>query len=209
MTLLPLHVAFAWILKAHPRMRELSFAALTIGAFVPDVEVVFSYLFGFSVFCGWNFPCTLAPDRLVLHSFLGAGTLDVILTFFLVKLIGLAKPERLGIFGFSNVRFDGRFYLSAAIGSLTHVVVDWLHHAANPMFWPFMLGQPPSYYVDGLLLPFMTVFAASFAVAIVAVAILIFLVMRAFADSHYSFSELMSDPKLAISLISKSLAKTQ
>jgi hypothetical protein len=205
MTLLPLHVAFVWMLKVHPRMRWLSFAALTVGALVPDVEVLFSYLFGLSVFCGWDFPCTLAPDRLVLHSFLGALTLDAILTLFFVKVIGLMKPERFGIFGFSNIKFNWQFYLSAAIGSLSHVVIDWLHHAANPIFWPLMLGQPASYYVDGLLLPFMSAFAASFAVAIIGSALMIFLAIRALADSNHSFTELIFNPKMAISLISKSL----
>lgn len=209
MTLLPLHVAFVWILKVLPGTRVLSFAALSLGALVPDVEVLFSYLFGISVFCGWDFPCTLAPDRLVLHSFLGALTFDVPLTFLFVKVIGLMKPERLGIFGFSNVKFDWRFYLSAAIGSLTHIVVDWLHHASNPMFWPLMLGQPPSYYVDGLLTPFMSVFAASFVVAILASALLIFVLVRAIANSDYGFSEILSNPKAALSLLSRSLTTDQ
>lgn len=207
MTLLPLHVAFVWILKVHPRLQELSFAALTVGALVPDIEVVFSYLFGLSVFCGWDFPCTLAPDRLVLHSLVGALTFDVFLTFFFVKVIGLMKPERFGIFGFSNVRFNWQFYLSAAIGSISHVIIDWMHHTANPIFWPFMVGQPASYYVDGLLLPFMSVFAASFIVAIIASAIMILLVIRSLAQSDYSFSELMFNPRVVLSLISQSLTK--
>jgi hypothetical protein len=207
MTLLPLHVAFVWILKMHPRLQGLSFAALTIGALVPDIEVVFSYLFGLSVFCGWDFPCTLAPDRLVLHSIVGALTFDVFLTFIFVKVIGLMKPERFGIFGFSNVAFSWQFYSSAAIGSMSHVIIDWMHHTANPIFWPFMVGQPASYYVDGLLMPFMSVFAASFMVAIIASAIMIFLVIRSLAQSNYSFSELMFNPKVVLSLISQSLSK--
>lgn len=51
MTLLPLHVAFVWIFKVLPGTRVLSFAALSLGALVPDVEVLFSYLFWISVFC--------------------------------------------------------------------------------------------------------------------------------------------------------------
>lgn len=207
MTLLPLHVAFAWMLKLHPRLQGLSFAALTVGSLVPDIEVVISYILGVSVFCGWDFPCTLAPDRLVLHSLAGALTLDVILTFLLVKAIGLMKPKRLGIFGFSDVKFNGQFYLSAAIGSISHVLVDWLHHAANPIFWPLTMGQPPSYYVDGLLLPFMSVFAVSFIVAILGSAIMILLALRALAHSTYSFSELMFNPRAVLSLITKSLTK--
>ena len=207
MTLLPLHVAFVWILNSHPKMRVLGFAALTIGALVPDIEVLFSYLFGISVFCGWDFPCTLAPDRLVLHSLVGALTIDVLLTLLIIKVIGLAKPERFGIFGFSNTKLNWKFYVSAAIGSLSHIFIDWLHHAANPIFWPLMLGQPASYYVDGLLMPFMSVFAASFIVAILSTVVLIIVIARALANSSYSFSELAFNPKIVLSLISQSLAK--
>lgn len=207
MTLLPLHVAFVWILNINPRFLRLSFAAMTIGALVPDIEPVVAYISGASVFCGWDFPCTLAPDRLVLHSLLGAVTIDVALTFLFVKLIGQFRLERLGIHGFSGVRMSRAFYASAVIGSISHVLVDWSHHAANPVFWPLMLGSPPSYYVDGLLLPFMSGFAASFLLAVVASAMLIFIAIRAFAKTKYSFSELMFNPTLAASIITKSLAK--
>ena len=149
----------------------------------------------------------MAPDRLVLHSLAGALTFDVILTFLFVRVIGLMKPQRLGIFGYSNVKFNWQFYLSAALGSLSHVLVDWLHHAANPIFWPLTLGQPPSYYVDGVLLPFMGAFAASFIVAILGSAIMILLGVRACAQSKYSFSELMFNPRAILSLITQSLTK--
>lgn len=205
MTLLPLHVAFVWILNVNPRILRLSFAAMTIGALVPDLEPVMAYIAGASVFCGWDFPCTLAPDRLVLHSLLGAVTVDVVLTFILVKLIGLLRPERFGVHGFSGIKMSKMFYASAAIGSVSHVLVDWLHHAGNPVFWPLMIGSPPSYYVDGLLLPYMSVFAASFLTAVVAGALLIFVAIRAFAKTKYTFSELMFNPPLAASIITKFL----
>jgi hypothetical protein len=64
MTLTPLHVAFVWVLK--PRFRKLHFVALTIGAIIPDVEPLIVWMLGWSVFCGWYFPCSLAPDRPVL-----------------------------------------------------------------------------------------------------------------------------------------------
>ncbi|MDQ3718492.1 MAG: hypothetical protein M3311_04980 [Thermoproteota archaeon] len=37
-------------------------------------------MFGWSVFCGWDFPCSVAPDRLVLHSIIGAIIIDIVLT---------------------------------------------------------------------------------------------------------------------------------
>jgi hypothetical protein len=201
-------VAFVWVLIAlNPRLLQLSFAAMTIGALVPDIEPVVAYLIGASVFCGWDFPCTLAPDRLVLHSLVGAFTIDVGLTFVFVKLIALFKPERIGIHGFSGQKLDLIFYASAAVGSTSHVIVDWLHHAHNPIFWPFMIGEPPSYYVGGLLLPFMSVFAASFLLAVLASALLILVALRAFAKSKYSFSELAFNPILSATLITKFLTR--
>jgi hypothetical protein len=86
MTLTPLHIAFVWPLK--PRFRKLHFAALTVGAVIPDIESLVTWMFGWSVFCGWDFPCSLAPDRLVLHSIVGALTIDAILTILFVKMIG-------------------------------------------------------------------------------------------------------------------------
>jgi hypothetical protein len=152
-----------------------------------------------------NFPCTEAPDRLVLHSLFGAVTIDVGLAFLFVKLIGLLRPERFGVHGFFGVKMDKTFYASAAVGSISHVLIDWLHHVANPVFWPLMVGNPPSYYVEGLLTPFMSVLAASFLIAVIASAILIFIAIRAFGRTTYTFSQLMFNPALAVSIITESL----
>lgn len=116
MTLTPLHVAFVWMLK--PRFRKLHFAALTVGAVIPDVEPLIAWMFGWSVFFGWDFTCSLAPDRLVLHSIVRALTIDVVLTIIFVKMIDKLDVERLGICGFTNVKTNTAFFASAAIGSL-------------------------------------------------------------------------------------------
>ena len=203
MTLTPLHVAFVWVLK--PRFRKLHFAALTVGAVIPDVEPLIAWMFGWSVFCGWDFPCSLAPDRLILHSIMGAITIDVILTIILVKMIEKLGVERAGIYGFTNVKINVAFLASAAIGSLSHVFVDWLHHPANPIFWPFMVGG--SYYVDGLLLSFMAVFPASIMVATLAGAITAAVIARALYKNGYSFWLVLSNPTKALSLITESLGK--
>lgn len=121
MTLTPLHIAFVWPLK--PRFRKLHFAALTVGAVIPDIESLVTWMFGWSVFCGWDFPWSLAPDRLVLHSIVGALTIDAILTILFVKMIGKLGVERRGIHGFTNVKINAAFFASAAIGSLSHVFV--------------------------------------------------------------------------------------
>lgn len=70
-----------------------------------------------------GFPCSLAPDRLVLHSIVGAITIDVVLTIIFVKMIGKLGIERLGICGLSKVNTNAAFFVSAAIGSLSHVFV--------------------------------------------------------------------------------------
>ena len=126
MTLTPLHVAFVWVLK--PRFRKLHFAALTVGAVIPDIEPLIAWMFGWSVFCGWDFPCSLAPDRLVLHSVMGAITIDVILTIIFIKMIGKLGIERVRICGFTNVKTNAVFLASAAIGSLSHVFVYIRHN---------------------------------------------------------------------------------
>jgi hypothetical protein len=203
MTLTPLHVAFVWVLK--PRFRRLHFAALTVGAVIPDVEPLVAWVFGWSVFCGWDFPCSLAPDRLVLHSIVGAITIDVVLTIIFVKIIGKLGIERLGIYGFSNVKTNAAFLASAAIGSLSHVFVDWLHHPANPIFWPFLVDG--SYYVNGLLLSFMAVLPASMIVTTISGAIMAAVIARALDKSGYSFWLVFSNPAKALSFITESLCK--
>lgn len=203
MTLTPLHVAFVWMLK--PRFRKLHFAALTVGAVIPDVEPLIAWMFGWSMFCGWDFPCSLAPDRLVLHSIVGAITIDVALTIIFVKMIGKLDVERLGVCGFTNVKTNAAFFASAAIGSLSHIFVDWLHHPANPIFWPILVDG--SYYVDGLLLSFMPVLPASIIVATIAGAITAAIIARALNKSGYSYWLVFSNPAKALSLITESLGK--
>jgi hypothetical protein len=203
MTLTPLHIAFVWPLKL--RFRKLHFAALTVGAVIPDIEPLIAWIFGWSVFCGWDFPCSPVPDRLVLHSIIGAITIDAILTIIFVKMIGKLGLQRMGIYGFTDVKTSAAFLISAAIGSLSHVFVDWLHHPANPIFWPFLVDG--SYYVDGLLLSLMAVLPASTIVATIAGAIMMALIARALYKSGYGFSLLLSNPAKALSLVTESLGK--
>ncbi|HEX2168995.1 MAG TPA: DUF4184 family protein [Nitrososphaera sp.] len=132
MTLTPLHVAFVWVLKL--RFKKLHFAALTVGALIPDIEPLIAGMFGWSVFRGLDFPCSRSPDRLVLHSIMVAITIDVALTIIFVKIIGKPGAEKLGIQGFTNVKANAALFGSAAIGSLSHVLVDWLRHPAKPGF---------------------------------------------------------------------------
>jgi hypothetical protein len=92
----------------------------------------------------------LYPDRLVLHSLIGALSVDIILTVVLVKLLAHAKLEKIGISGFASAKLDKYFIISAAIGSLSHVLVDSLHHEDNPLLW--LIG--PTYFTGPLVVAF-------------------------------------------------------
>jgi hypothetical protein len=54
---------------------------------------------------------------------MGAITIDVALTIIFVKIIGKLGVEKLGIQGFTNVKANAALLGSAAIGSLSHVLV--------------------------------------------------------------------------------------
>ena len=203
MTLTPLHAAFVWILK--PKFAGLSFAALTVGSFTPDLEPLVSFIVGWSVFCGWDFPCSLAPDRLVLHSITGALTVDVLLTMAFVILLGrFARVDRIGVHGFRTRVASLGFYTSAAIGSLSHVFIDWLHHPANPVFWPVAIDG--SYYVEGLLLPYFTVLQASIIIAVVAGSLMACTITIALHKSGRNFLFLFKHPIGAVSLVTQYLS---
>lgn len=65
-----------------------------MGAMVPDLEALVYQLLG------------LYPDRLVLHSLVGALSVDIVLTVVLVKLLAHAKLEKIGISGFASAKLD-------------------------------------------------------------------------------------------------------
>lgn len=207
MTLTPLHAAFVWLLK--PYFRWLSFAALTIGSLVPDLEPLAAFVFGWSVFCGWDFPCSLAPDRLILHSLAGALTIDVVLTMAIVRALDRSSVlQRFGIQGFSKVKLVNLpFYSSAAIGSVSHVLIDWFHHPANPVFWPLTIDG--SYYVGGLLLPFFSVLHASVIMGIIAGALMAATITHALHNGGRNLLFLFTNPIAAAAIITQYLSRCE
>ena len=88
---------------------------------------------------------------------------------------------------------------------MSYIFVDWLHHPANPVFWPFLIDG--SYYIDGLLLSFMAVLPASIIVATIAAAITVAVIAITLDKSGYSFWLVFSNPTKALSLITESLGK--
>ena len=139
MPLTPFHAAVPWL--AYVRWPALlSFWALTLGAMVPDLEVpVYFAAFG-----------DIYEARGPMHSLIGAVTIDAAVAALAVWI--LVPPVTRWIdrkwpgtdiltFAGQDLRKDrrdlGAVYGSAALGALTHVVVDVPTHGYNPLFWPW------------------------------------------------------------------------
>ncbi len=138
MPLTPFHAAIPWLAYVR-RPAAFSFWALTLGAMMPDLEVIPLFVF--------------TPDiyhaRGPMHSLLGALTFDAALTVLAVLVLfppALRWLDRrwsgTDVFRFAgqDLRADPRglrtLYGSAVLGGLTHVVVDVPSHAYNPLLWP-------------------------------------------------------------------------
>ncbi len=127
-----------------------NFFALSIGAIIPDLECPFLFPF---VEDRWH-------ARLFMHSLLGAFTLDLLLaaalTLWLVPpLLKWLEPrianKRLFVFTGVDLRAHrtttAALAGSAMLGSVSHVLIDVLHHPYNPLTFPF-----PQYYDFNLVL---------------------------------------------------------
>jgi len=66
---------------------------------------------------------------------------------------------------------------------MSTILVDWLYHPANPVFWPFSVDS--LYYVAGLLLVFMRILPAFIVVAIIASTIMVIQIARTLNKSGY------------------------
>ena len=114
----PLHVAFAWPFKM--KFKALNFAALTMGAMVPDLEVLVYQLLGFCILTGW---CCIFPRR-------RAERRDIVLTAILVKLLAHAKLEKIGISGFLPAQswINIFYYFCSDWQLVARACVDSLYH---------------------------------------------------------------------------------
>ena len=114
--------------------------ALTIGAMIPDIECPFVYLV---VWDKWK-------ARWVMHSLLGAATVDLVLTvllvlyfvpWFLKYLDGKVKNKKYFKFAGTDLRAHttkmGAIVGSTLVGTYSHVLIDVLHHPYNPLTFPF------------------------------------------------------------------------
>ncbi len=98
----------------------------------PDLEIPFMVLlFGINT-----------QTHLMLHSILGSLTIGTaiavaITVFIYPKVIGAIFPvDKLKVK--EKCRFSLILVFSCAIGCLSHVLLDVVNHAYNPLFWPFL-----------------------------------------------------------------------
>ena len=128
----PLHYPIAYVIKkAGDRIGlKLDMAGLALGSFTPDLECLFfitARILGFLPMLDPPF----VGDRLVLHSILGSITLGALISMaFTLALYrafgqGLRRPQLYHL------------YASCALGNLSHVLIDAVHHTYNPLFFPF------------------------------------------------------------------------
>jgi len=106
--------------------------ALVLGSVIPDVEPFLSIVTG----------GRLTPPRELMHSLVGAVTLDtflaMLLTVFLYPVLvsWIFKLDKKTVK--EKCRFSLMLVLSALIGSLSHVLIDSTSHEFNPLLYPFM-----------------------------------------------------------------------
>ena len=124
----PIHWSIAYLAKEiKPR---LSLPALIVSTAVPDLEIPFIY-----ITTGGQF------GRLVLHSFLGAITLATLLSVLLT--VYAYSPIVSHLFKLDTkvirekCRFSWTLIAVCLLGSLSHVLMDALHHEYNPLLFPF------------------------------------------------------------------------
>ncbi|PVX24969.1 MAG: hypothetical protein CW691_05940 [Candidatus Bathyarchaeum sp.] len=144
MPLTPLHHPLAYfIYKLH---KQLSLPGLIVGCMFPDLEIP----------CMVLFFGTQGPNRMVLHSILGAATIGTFLAVIVTVRIYPYIVSRL--FHVDKQRVENKCKLSFAlvfsvfVGILSHVLLDVTNHPYNPVFWPFSSAtatQSPIYFAVG------------------------------------------------------------
>jgi len=117
----------------------LSLPGLVVGSMLPDIEIpIMLVLFG-----------TQVPNRMILHSLLGAMTVGLVLAVSVTVWIYPTLTSR--IFPISKLKVKEKCSLSISVafscllGVLSHVLLDVTNHDYNPVFWPFLaINETPS-----------------------------------------------------------------
>ena len=135
----PFHLGFAWPVWLLKR-KKLHFMSLSIGSMIPDIGVLFMTVF-------YNSPT--GRTRGFMHSIMGALTFDILAVmfavFFIVPPIGryvkAHSKHKWHIFAGEDVTLAptniGWALVSAYIGTTSHLLLDYLTHEYNPIFWPY------------------------------------------------------------------------
>lgn len=128
MPVTPLHYGAAYVIS---KLKiGLVLPALVVGSMIPDIEVFAAVVTVGSV-----------PSRGLMHSLVGAVTVDaflaILVTVFLYPslvswIFRLEKKDAA-----EKCCLSGKLMLSALIGTLSHVMIDAIHHEYNPLLYPF------------------------------------------------------------------------
>ena len=128
MPITPIHCSIAYLARAFKP--QLSLPALLVSTMVPDLEIPFV-----SIITSGQY------SRLALHSFLGAVTLATMLSVFLTVFVYSPVVSYLFKLDCKTVKDRCRFSWSMVavcfMGSLSHVLIDSMHHEYNPLLFPF------------------------------------------------------------------------
>jgi membrane-bound metal-dependent hydrolase YbcI (DUF457 family) len=130
MPLTPLHYCAAYLINR--AKVGLVLPALVVGSVIPDVEPFISIITG----------GRLVPPRELMHSLLGAVTIDTFLAVLVTTLLypvlvsWIFKLEKKRVA--EKCRFSGVLVFSAVVGALSHVLIDSTNHQYNPLLYPLM-----------------------------------------------------------------------
>jgi len=139
----PLHLGFTLPVFARFRAR-LELLPLAIGSFIPDIELLLM----------WPVAGSIKAARGVMHSLLGAFTIDLAFTLLFAYLVApplvawyvkkVGDPSQAKFAGGDFSARPSRFGVavgSALLGTVSHVLIDVFSHDRNPLFWPWDDGQ--------------------------------------------------------------------
>ena len=137
MPITPFHYPLAYII--HKLGGKLSLPGLVVGSMLPDLEIPFIVLF-----IGIQ-----GPNRMVLHSLLGAVTVGTVLATAITVWLYPMLTSKIFPIGKLKVKEKCRLSIglvfSCLLGVLSHVLLDVTNHAYNPVFWPFLtINETPS-----------------------------------------------------------------
>jgi len=144
--LTPLHYPLVYLI--YKVDRKLVLPGLIVGSMFPDIEVpILLIIFGFE-----------GRSRLVLHSLIGAATVGTLVSlavtiYFYPLLISAFFPLKLNKIR-EKCRFSYSLVASCLLGNISHILLDYINHDYNPLFWPLITpseisSSPICYFLGG------------------------------------------------------------